>query len=391
MVFHPDMGYVQDGVDLADIDLYKTTSQPFGQASILPPFSYQSKVFSDLEDEKLWTRNWIAIGLTHEIPNPGDLLPYTVGHHGIHVQRMQDGSLIGRFNKAQHGGCRAVPLQCQTGKKTKCSFTSCGYSLDRNVIRVEEIGENTPAMHQYLGLTPERLLPVSVAVWNSIVFINLEHSCSGISNSIPILPGSINSMLSANLTLQSSEWFRCKSNWKFAARSFFDNQDLSKDISPSHNPRLKNGFLTTDLRTDEIGINSKENLADVRLLWLFPNLLLAIHRSFVFCVIMQPVSMGECILRTTLLTKGKSSSTGDDLNLPTDWSSYIQSALDRAQAMQKQADKLTAPGALKVTNEMIPIETSEAGYEFHQFLVKLLEVRHEYHWNAPLFSPNIRR
>ncbi len=170
MVYHPDLGYFDEGVDLTDADLYKSANQPFGQATILPPppFTYQSKVFSDLEDEKLWTRSWVTIGTTHQLQNPGDLLPFTVGHHGIHVQRNKDGSLTGRFNKAQHGGCRAVPSQCQTGKKTKCSFTSCGYSLDRNVLRVEEIGENTPTMHQYLGLIPERLLPIKVDTWGRL-------------------------------------------------------------------------------------------------------------------------------------------------------------------------------------------------------------------------------
>ena len=114
MDFHPDLGYEDNGVDLTDVSLYKSAKLPFGQAKILPPIAYQSKIFSGLEDEKLWTRNWIAIGSTLEIPNSGDLLPYTVGNHGIHVQKEKDGSLIGRFNKAQHGGCRAVPQQCQT-------------------------------------------------------------------------------------------------------------------------------------------------------------------------------------------------------------------------------------------------------------------------------------
>jgi len=391
MEFHPDMGYVENGIDLTNVDAYKTTNQPFGQATILPPFSYQSKIFSDLEDEKLWTRNWIAIGSAHEIPNTGDLLPYTVGHHGVHVQRESDGSLIGRFNKAQHGGCRAVPLQCQTGKKTKCSFTSCGYSRDRNVIRVEEIGENTPTMHQYLGLIPERLLPVKVETWNSIVFINLDHECCNLSDSIPNFPKSTTSILSNNFTLQNSEWFECKSNWKLAGRAFFDKQNICNNTSVEKSTNVSNGFLTTNLSTHEIGVNTENNVDNVHLFWLFPNLLLVINKSFVVCVIIQPTSMGECILRNSIFTKGKNELESDHLHLPTDWSNYIQSTLSRAQTMQKKADKLTAPGAPKLTDDMIPIETSKAGYAFHQFLTKQIEIEHEYYWNAPLYSNNIRR
>ena len=110
----------------------------------LPPDAFTSAAFLKLEDAKLWPRSWVCIGASQEIPNAGDLLPYTVGVHGIHVQRQADGSLVGRFNKAQHGGCHFIPIQCQTGKKTRCGFTSCGYSLDRAAIPAGPSGKRCP-------------------------------------------------------------------------------------------------------------------------------------------------------------------------------------------------------------------------------------------------------
>ena len=266
MEFHPDMGYIENDIDLTDVDLYKLANLPFGQATILPLFSYQSKIFSDLEDEKVWTRNWIAIGSAKEIPNAGDLLPFTVGHHGIHVQRENDGTLIGRFNKAQHGGCRAVPLQCQTGKKTKCSFTSCGYSRDRHVIRVEEIGENTPTMHQYLGLIPERLLPVRVDTLGPFTFINLDHECSSLSDSLDAFPEDIEKILHSKFTLQNSEWFECVSNWKFAGRAFFDGQNICKNYSTIKDENISSSFLTSNLSTNKIGVKTADDLDSVQLI-----------------------------------------------------------------------------------------------------------------------------
>ena len=58
-----------NGVDLTDADLYKSSQstvwhkRPFSPLPPSPPFTYQSKVFSDLEDEKLWTRSWVTIGI----------------------------------------------------------------------------------------------------------------------------------------------------------------------------------------------------------------------------------------------------------------------------------------------------------------------------------------
>lgn len=389
MEFHPDMGYEENGVDLANSDLYKTTNLPFGQASILPPFSYQSKVFSELEDEKLWTRNWIAIGSIHDIQTAGDLLPYTVGHHGIHVQRESDGNLIGRFNKAQHGGCRAVPLQCQTGKKTKCSFTSCGYSRDRNVIRVEEIGENTPTMHQYLGLIPERLLPVKVETLGPYIFINIDHECNSLTDYIEIVPENIKSLLKNDFKLQYSEWFECSSNWKLAGRAFFDNEYVSNNFENKQLNESSNYFIVSDLSTHSIGINTPKDLKDVRLCWLFPNLILVLHPTFILSVILQPTSMGECTLRTSLYTN-EIRTNHDSSHLPCEWQEYINTIKDNAQIKQQQADKLTAPGAPELKSDMIPVETNLAGYTFHRYITKVIETDYEYYWNAPLYSNNFR-
>lgn len=385
MVNHPDLGYFDEGVDLTDADLYKSANQPFGQATILPPFTYQSKVFSDLEDEKLWTRSWVAIGTTHQLQNPGDLLPFTVGHHGIHVQRNKDGSLTGRFNKAQHGGCRAVPLQCQTGKKTKCSFTSCGYSLDRNVLRVEEIGENTPTMHQYLGLIPERLLPIKVDTWGPFVFVNLDASSNSLAKTLGDLPTKIDTYLSNTLSLLDNEWFQCTSNWKLAGRAFYDVENIETTTSNYRNDS-ENYFLTPDLILPQVDSYAKDMTNNAQLCWLFPNLLLILTSSHVVSVILQPTSMGESVLRTCIFSDNKNKNDIDNSKLPFTWQNYIQTIQIRASSIQEQADKLTAPGAPELKEEMIPRETNLAGYLLHRYVTKHIEAEHDYYWNAPLYN-----
>ena len=394
MDFHPDMGFEEDGVDFTNKDLYKSTHLAFGQATILPPFAYQSKVFSDLEDEKLWTRNWIAVGFTDEIPNAGDLLPFTVGHHGLHVQRQEDGSLVGRFNKAQHGGCRAVPAQCQTGKKTKCSFTSCGYSRDRNVIRVEEIGENTPTMHQYLGLIPERLLPVKVEVLGSIIFINLDHECNSLADEYSSVEKNIELFLNDEFILQNSEWLECTSNWKFSGRAFFDENNIGNNIAIDDDKNIQNFIISSNICANEISLNSDDaidyEIDNIQLSWLFPNLVLMHHANFILSVILQPTSMGETTLRTCLFTKERANDC-DVSHLPTNFLAYIQSVTEKAQQIQCQADKLTAPGAPELKDDMIPIENNYAGFTFHRYITKIVETEHEYYWNAPLYSNNVGR
>ena len=380
MVYHPDLGYVEDGVDLTDADLYKSATQPFGQATILPPFSYQSKIFSDLEDEKLWTRSWIAIGTTHQIPNVGDLLPFTVGRHGIHVQRQEDGSLIGRFNKAQHGGCRAIPLQCQTGKKTKCSFTSCGYSRDQHAIPVEEIGENTPTMHQYLGLIPERLFPIKVETLGPFIFVNLDQDSCSLKEVLATLPSEIELSEIEQLALRADEWFECESNWKLAGRAFYDSEHIHESLSIEEHVNTTNHFHALNLSIPEL------EDPKAKLFWLFPNLLLVHSSAHIFSIILQPTSMGESVLRTCVYENNKIDS--NDTTVPITIRNYIQSVQDRAKLLQQQTNSLTAPGAPELTEDMIPLEKNVAGYVFQRYVAKQIGAEHEYYWNAPLFTIN---
>ncbi len=153
--------------DLADPAIYRDG---------LPPEAFTTAAFAKVEDARLWPRTWVCIGAAAEIPAPGDLLPYTVGVHGIHVQRLSDGGLVGRFNKAQHGGCHFIPLQCQSGRKTRCGFTSCGYSLDRDPIPAAPDGGETPEMYQYLGMRPDRLGAVTVHAEGPLLFVSVEPS-----------------------------------------------------------------------------------------------------------------------------------------------------------------------------------------------------------------------
>ena len=129
--------------------------------------------FQALEDAAIWSRLWICVGFAADIPSPGDVLPYTAGQHGIHIEHIADGSFVGRFNKAQHGGCRVVPLQCRTGAKTRCSFTACGHSRDRRPILATDTDRELH-LDQYLGSRPERLLPIPVGTYGPLLVTRLD-------------------------------------------------------------------------------------------------------------------------------------------------------------------------------------------------------------------------
>lgn len=271
--------------------------------------SFRALGFARAEDDAIWTRNWVCVGTSGEIQGVGDLLPYTVGDHAIHVQRRSDGSLVGRFNKAQHGGCRVVPLQCQQGAKTPCSFTSCGHSLDRPAIPAGELGDGTPQMFQYIGLRPERLLPVRIAALGPLLFAHLDpHGPAFDEVGAPVLQ-----VLPQLATLDGAcctvSRLDCEANWKLALQHLVSIGERWVEAPEA----LFGAPAPGD------GVSA----------WaLFPNLVLFERGDSVCAVVLQPVALTRTLCRIVVF--------GTDEVSNRRWMAHITGRV--AEAGQVQAD-----------------------------------------------------
>lgn len=337
----PDLGYFDEGLDLADPASYRTASGALGKATLLPPVAYRSNTFAYLEDEAVWTRAWIALGTTAEVPEEGDLLPFTVGYHGIHVQREPSGRLVGRFNQAQHGGCRVVPAQCQVGTKTKCSFTSCGYSRDRGAISMAAEGNDPSAMHQYVGLRPERLFPVSVATVGPIVFANLDPACREADLADLALP---EALTAPDAVRTHSQWLEFQANWKLSAQALASGEAVASDA------RMLSARRTSD--------GGREVRAD----WIYPNAVVLSSGGESCLVVVQQTAIEKTLFRVQIFA---GSGVAAD---PGFWIGEVRRCGAVAEAMQREA-RGEAPSATDPTDADPPVQTDPTGLWGQQMLI----------------------
>jgi hypothetical protein len=412
MLVHPELGYYDEREDLTAAKLYAPSRLAFGRARALPPVAFRSKVFADLEDEKLWTRAWIFIGGLDQIPSPGDMLPYTVGHHGVHVQRAAKGRLIGRFSKAQHGGCRAVPLQCQTGVKTRCSFTSCGYSRDRDAIPADELGEDTPAMRQYLGERPDRLLPVRVECFGPLVHVNLDQAADGLDAQLGALRPLLAPYLEGGPRGVAGFWLEEACNWKLAGKAFLDHAGVpgadgangTREKAGGKRPPLT-GIAQHTMRRTALpkgyggalpafaGLDDAGR-AEARLIWAFPNLLLAALPDHLVAIGIQPTAFTQTLHRVRLYLSPKAKGIGpghpEVARLLAFWRETIARGSEKAAAEQREAERWGTPSWPETEGKPRPIEASEHGYRFQRYLVDRLLAEHDYYWAGPLTDARVR-
>ncbi|HEY0285394.1 MAG TPA: hypothetical protein VGC62_00010 [Pseudomonas sp.] len=364
----PELGYYDDGLDLRSPASYEGCVGEPGEAAFLPLAAYRSLDFAYLEDERIWTREWVCIGTAQDLPQVGDLLPYTLGHHGIHVRRQADGSLLGAFNQAQHGGCRVVPDQCQGGTKTRCSFTSCGYSRDRTPLQADELGEGSAAMHQYLGLRPERLLPVQVATCGALVWVNLDPDAQPLNNAAqhPLQAWLADSEHWARIGVS---WREYDCNWKLLAPHLLGLD--SHDYLTAHGPALLEG-----------------QSSDVDVAWCFPGLLL-LRKADVMCVVMlQPVALGKTLCRVQLLSARPLLDAQDQTQLQV-WIDWLDARGRNAVAQHQALLRQSHPETHQTPFTRYPRQNDRAGLWAQHCLIQRLTLHTQAHSELQLFS-NVR-
>ncbi|MBT52323.1 MAG: Rieske (2Fe-2S) protein [Mameliella sp.] len=359
MVRRPDLGYHDEGLDFSDPASFGAQRGVFGEARALPRVVYRSLQFLYLEDEAVWTREWIPVGTVHEIPNAGDVLPFTLGYHGIHVQRIEQDKFEARFNLAQHGGCRVVPAQCQQGKRTSCSFTSCGYSRDRGPIHADEGQDNTRKMYQYLGLRPERLHQVAVANIGALIFLNIDPDPAGQMPMTAELP----TLLSDPAAMRvHRDWTEFTANWKFVGQSLAATDEIL-----SSTPQVMAGHRVGEDDT-VIGVH-----------WLFPNTVLLSAGPDVCIVVLQHTAIDQTLCRTEILSTEPMT---DDRRLF--WEAELIAAGARAEDMQRGVPKKAAMDAI-VEPAILPVQSELSGWWFQNALADRVATMPQVDTNVPIF------
>ena len=374
---NPELGYSDEGRSLTDASLYAEACRPYGLASMLPPVAYRSKVFLELENEKVWTRSWVSIGLLQQIPRPGDLLPLTLGFHGIHVQRQADGTISARMNRHQHGGCRFVPEQCRTGAQTKCSITSCNYTRDADVMPGGEGGENTDLMYKFVGLVPERLAAVKCETWGPFIFINLDPESGPLAEYLGDLPAVLGPELSRCNALSGKQWLDFQCNWKMLGRAF------TGAGSPPPEWQADTGETPSTYTMAEAPFTAPET--GDRIFWLFPNVLLAIGANQAAIVLLQATGMGKTLARCFFLASAPDGATASPQRFA-EFVALVKATGVAAEDMHREQVQLGTSSRPGTSADDPPLEVNHCAHALNRFLAHRLQLEHHYYWNAPIMD-----
>lgn len=251
------------------------------------------------ENTQLWSRCWVAAGVEEMIPEPGQILPATIGDHGVHVLRNTQGHLDGGYNAFQQGSCWNIPAQCSNGAKVDCAYVSCGHSRDGDVLR-PGVSENR-LIRQVVGARPSRRIAIRVATAGPVVFVALPgHEPAPLGDQ---MPEGVAALMPAAPDLRFHSYFRVDAvcNWRYIPTRLacaMGAGDPVSDVSVI----IPTQGLPDGLRPALSG--DQRSLRSALVISGFPNLTVAelpTHRAI---LIAKPVNLGRTEVTVALYGRG---------------------------------------------------------------------------------------
>jgi phenylpropionate dioxygenase-like ring-hydroxylating dioxygenase large terminal subunit len=126
-----------------------------------------------LEMERLWSRAWIYVGHTSQVPQPGDFITLDIAAQPVIMVRHTDGTVRVLMNRCAHKGTKVVyDLAGNTGKTFRCPYHAWTYRTDGTLLNVP-LKAGYDGTRLYETLSARGLTPVTHETHRGFVFARL--------------------------------------------------------------------------------------------------------------------------------------------------------------------------------------------------------------------------
>ena len=305
-------------------DLLARVELPTRDAPGLPAHAYCSDAFLRLERQRLFARNWFALGLAGDVPNPGDILPVSsAAGRALLMVRGEDGRLRVFHNYCRHRGMRLVD-EARTGQnRIVCPYHAWCYDLAGVVVRrphYRGIGA-----HEHHPQDAPALDPVRSAVWNQVVFVNLDGAAPEFEEVVSPLTRRWAHYDFSRLVHGASLSFDVAANWKLAVENFIDiyhvpyvHPALNRYLPMDDHYFVREGdhvvgqgsaaYAPRDEAAGKLprfeGLSPEQDTT-IEALSVFPNLLVTVFNDNLRVILIEPTGPASCRERVEIFFVGE--------------------------------------------------------------------------------------
>lgn len=330
-----------DPARFTDESTYDATRLPVELASTLIPDAYTSPEFFALEQEKIFTSGWVAVGFAADVDRPGACVVVEIAGRSIIITRNRHGGLRGFHNVCRHRATRLLdPDAREVGKRgrIRCPYHNWTYDTDGTCLGTPLFeGSDVPAGQETIFDTSVAkgfdradygLLTVTVDTWGPFLFVNLSESPAPLASHLGDLPQRFADYQLERWVPQRRRTYDVAANYKLIGENFMEYYHLPW-VHPELNqvskvsdhyrwqgPGMYTGMCTTPVsrNTDAGGWDGLRPLSSLggqdadsgRFVWLFPSTALVMLPNHAFVLFNQPVAANRTVETAVLLTHPES-------------------------------------------------------------------------------------
>ena len=192
------------------------TQKPLDQATHLPSDIYTSEEIFELEKDKIFKKDWLAVARVEEIEKPGDYMTFDIVGEPIIVARNADGEINAFYNVCVH---RGTELASGAGniKTFSCPYHAWTYDLDGRLVGAAYMDDV-----KNFDLDDCRLQPVRSAIWQGWVFVNFDNDAEPLEDFIAEFAGEFGAYQQDKFRLNKRYQRTLDCNWKLIHENFVD-------------------------------------------------------------------------------------------------------------------------------------------------------------------------
>jgi glycine betaine catabolism A len=291
----------------------------FGEATMLPRAAYTDPEVFAWEQKHFFGSGWTCVGLSSQLPQPGDQRAETVGAGSVLLTRDDDGALHAFANTCRHRGHEL--LACGTGTQQNsiiCPYHSWTYSLSGK-LRFASGFKGQPGFDQ----SAWGLIELPVADWHGLIFVDSSGQAPPLADSLDELDPLIAPYEPERLVIAGRHQYDAAANWKILSENYHEcyhcpmiHPELCKvspprsgDNYPAHDAwvggtmDLRDGMDTMSLDGASHGVPLRglddRGLRTVIYVNIFPNVLLSLHPDYVMTHRLVPLAADRTLIECT--------------------------------------------------------------------------------------------
>jgi len=286
------------------LDLYNADA-PLEEAYTIPAAWYLDERIEDLERERVFGRNWIAVGRVDQAAAPGQFFTVELAGEPLVIVRGADGELRAFYNVCRHHAAAVANVPCGTVQHLRCPYHGWTYGLDGALKGAPEFAGVCNFDRAKNGL-----VPVRVATWEQFVFVALNEATPSLIDFLGDLPARIAPLSIGKLRFFDRKTYTLACNWKVYVDNYLDGgyhvPHLHKGLNSvldykeytienSGHYSLQSSPMVTSQEDASFAATRTGDRAYYY--WLYPNFMINIYQDVMDTNLVLPLAADKCLVQ----------------------------------------------------------------------------------------------